>query len=55
MRLPYPTESLCCNMRRVWKRTATAVNRRLPVHQDCKRQWGLLQPLARAGRTADPL
>jgi len=32
----------------------TALSRLLPVHQDWKRQLGLLQPLAGAGRTADP-
>ena len=50
MRLPYPTESLCRNMGRVWKRIATAVSRQFPVHQDYKRQWGLLQRLACAGK-----
>jgi hypothetical protein len=32
----------------------TASYRRLPVHQDWERPLGLLQPPARAGRTADP-
>src|SRR5438876_11904306 len=48
------TDPLGSNMRRVWKQTATALSRLLPVHQDCKRLWGLLQHPARAGRTADP-
>jgi hypothetical protein len=30
-------------MRRVWKRTATAVSRLLPVHQDCKRLLGAVR------------